>query len=65
MMVFLSGRRGLYSFGSITTQGFNQSSWGKSGRRPSPVHLSVQLVGVCYDLSVRGLWLVAVVSTLL
>ena len=48
----------------ILTPGFNQSSPGESGKYPSSVCLSVQLVQSCYGLSVRGLWLVAVVSHL-
>ena len=59
-------QKGLYTFGCILilTPGFNQSSWGESGKYPSPVILSVQLVGGCYGLSVRGLRFVAVVSRL-
>ena len=48
----------------ILTPGFNQSSRGESGKYSSPVCLSVWLVGVCYSLSVSGLWLVVVVSFL-
>ena len=46
----------------ILTTGFNQSSWGESGKYSSPVWL--RLVGVCYSLSVRGLRLVLEVTCL-
>ena len=41
----------------IPTPGFNQSSWGESGKYSSRVNLSVWLVRGCYGLSVKGLCL--------
>ena len=65
--VFLSARGSLYGFGFIPSGShldFNQSSGSDSGKSSSPVGLSVQLVGGCYGLSVKGLQLVTVFSCL-